>query len=42
MHKCELEIIERLAALGLSPDKTELARRFAFPASNKKESNEIG
>lgn len=42
MHKCELEIIERLAALGLSPDKTELARRFAFPVSNKKDSNEIG
>lgn len=32
-HKCELEIIERLSALGLSPDVTELSRRFAIPMS---------
>ena len=30
-HKCELEIIERLSALGLKPDITELSRRFAVP-----------
>lgn len=40
MHKCELEIIERLAALGLSPDTTELSRRFAFPAKKKNNGNE--
>lgn len=37
-HKCELEIIERLCALGLKPDITELSRRFAIPmlaTSNK-------
>ncbi len=33
MHKYELEIIERLAALGLKPDLTELSRRFAVPAN---------
>ncbi len=35
MHKCELEIIERLCALGLPPDEIELAKRFAFPLKGK-------
>lgn len=30
-RKHELEIIERLCAIGLKPDPTELARQFAFP-----------
>ncbi len=30
-RKHELEIIERLCAIGLKPDPTELARHFAFP-----------
>ncbi len=34
-HKCELEIIERLVALGLKPDITELSRRFAVPIDTK-------
>ena len=34
-HKCELEIMERLCALGLKPDAVELARRFAFPLAKE-------
>jgi phage gp29-like protein len=40
-HKCELEIVERLAALGLKPDAVELAKRFAFPMAGKDAENEI-
>ncbi len=32
-RKHELEIIERLCAIGLKPDPLELARQFAFPLS---------
>lgn len=39
MHKCELDILERLVAMGLKPDTVELAKRFAFPIS--KGSNSI-
>lgn len=35
MHKCELDILERLVALGLKPDTVELAKRFAFPIEKK-------
>lgn len=38
-HKCELEIIERLVALGLKPDIAELSRRFAIPIANAKQEN---
>lgn len=34
-HKCELDIIERLAALGLKPDITELSRRFALSSDEQ-------
>jgi len=35
MHKSEIDIIARLCALGLKPDKIELAKRFAFPLEEK-------
>ncbi len=41
LHKCEIEIIEKLCALGLRPDFTELAKRFAFPLENKDFSDEV-
>jgi len=34
-HKGELEIVERLTALGLKPDALELAKRFAFPLAKE-------
>ena len=34
-RKHELEIVERLCAIGLSPDPLELARQFAFPLASK-------
>lgn len=40
-QKFELDIIERLAALGLQPDPIELARKFAFPLNDKDSKNEI-
>ena len=40
-HKFELEIIERLTALGLKPDPIELARKFAYPMLNGENGNEI-
>ncbi len=39
-HKCELEIIERLAALGLKPDLTELSQRFAVPMQAEPQKDE--
>ena len=30
----ELEIVERLCAVGLKPDPIELARQFAFPLAS--------
>ncbi len=41
MHKYELEIIERLCALGLNVDKIELAKRFAFPLDGKENSDDL-
>jgi len=40
LHKDELEIIERLTALGLEPDKIKLARMFAFPISGESSNEE--
>ena len=37
MHKCELDILERLVRLGLKPDTVELAKRFAFPISKEQD-----
>lgn len=37
-RKLDLEIIERLTSLGLEPDKTELARRFAYPTAHAERS----
>lgn len=36
-HKCELEIVERLASLGMKPDIAELSRRFAVPMAQNSE-----
>ncbi len=41
MHKDELEIIERLCALGLKPDPLELARKFSFPMSKEGVDDEV-
>ena len=37
----ELEVIERLAKLGLSPDPIELAKKFAFPIKSNDVQDEI-
>ena len=41
MHRDELEIIERLCALGLKPDSVELARKFSFPLAKEGFGDEI-
>lgn len=40
-RKHELEIVERLCAVGLVPDQLELARQFAFPLSAEKNSAKL-
>ncbi len=37
----ELNVIERLAKLGLKPDEMKLAKRFAFPLAQEDSENEI-
>ena len=36
----ELEVVERLAKLGLKPNEIELAKKFAFPIESKEVADE--